>query len=114
MSKKTLVGRNVNVYNATFFEVSTNTDTTEGRGREYVIGRFFSEEAAKKCGKGRYCMGTDCPIKKIVYDYVQMHDGRCFKLGDEIHDEFVNDDEDRLAALSKLTAREKKLLNITD
>lgn len=55
------------------YAVSTNSDLTEGRGREYDILYFTKEEDAKKAAKGGYVMGSDCPVTKkkisiVVYE----------------------------------------------
>lgn len=46
------------------FAVWTNTDTTEGRGREYVLAFCEMEATAKRLAKGAYVMGSDCNITK--------------------------------------------------
>lgn len=46
------------------FAVWTNTDTTEGRGMEYVFAYCTLEATAKRLAKGGYVMGSDCPITK--------------------------------------------------
>lgn len=44
----------------------SNTDCTEGRGREYPVVVSWNEETAKRLGKGRYVMGSDCRVTKEV------------------------------------------------
>ena len=44
--------------------VWTNTDLTEGRGRETVKVVCEKEATAKRLAKGAYVMGSDCPIKE--------------------------------------------------
>lgn len=44
----------------------SNTDCTEGRGYEYPIAVSWNEETAKRVGKGRYVMGSDCRVTKEV------------------------------------------------
>lgn len=55
------------------YAVSTNTDLTEGRGREYDLWYFTKEEDARKAGRREYVMGSDCPVTKkkiqvVVYE----------------------------------------------
>ena len=50
---------------ATLWAVYTNTDLTEGRGREYVKHFCRIEATAKRLAKREYVMGTDCPIKPV-------------------------------------------------
>ena len=46
------------------FVVWTNTDLTEGRGREYPFHVCRLEATAKRYAKGNYVMGTDCIYTK--------------------------------------------------
>ena len=54
-----MIKKEVDVY-----AVSTNTDLTEGRGREYDILYFTKEEDARKAAEGEYVMGGNCPVTK--------------------------------------------------
>ncbi len=47
------------------FAVWTNTDLTEGRGREYILHVCALEVTANRLAKGKYVMGTDCRITKV-------------------------------------------------
>lgn len=49
----------------TAFAVCSNTDLTEGRGSEYPMHICEAEATAKRLSKGRYVMGTDCPIREV-------------------------------------------------
>jgi hypothetical protein len=42
-----------------------NTDDTEGRGTEYISHTCELEATAKRISKGKYVMGSDCPIEKV-------------------------------------------------
>lgn len=42
-----------------------NTDTTEGRGAMYIAYTCETEATALRLGKGKYVMGSDCPIEKV-------------------------------------------------
>lgn len=44
----------------------SNTDCTEGRGYEYPIAVSWNEETAKRHGKGKYVMGSNCRVTKEV------------------------------------------------
>lgn len=44
------------------YVVKTNTDLTEGRGRERVVEVCETLTTAKRIGKGAYVQGTNCPI----------------------------------------------------
>ena len=50
------------VYNIKSFEVWTNTDLTEGRGRQKLIGRFAFEDAAIEFAKNKGVMGTPADV----------------------------------------------------
>lgn len=43
-----------------------NTDLTEGRGRSLVLHVCETKETAIRLGKGRYVMGSDCPVEKTT------------------------------------------------
>lgn len=47
---------------ATVWAVMTNTDLTEGRGREYVKEYCETKATALRRGKRGYVQGTDCPV----------------------------------------------------
>lgn len=46
------------------WQVWSNEDRTEGRGREYVLHYCRNEATAKRLAKGQYVMGTDSPVSK--------------------------------------------------
>lgn len=46
----------------TVFEVMTNTDLTEGRGREYVQYVCETITTAKRLAKGNYVQGSNSPV----------------------------------------------------
>ncbi len=41
----------------------TNSDLTEGRGRSIPLFVCESEVTARRLGKGKYVMGSDCPVQ---------------------------------------------------
>lgn len=43
----------------------TNTDCTEGRGREIPLAVCALETTALRLGKGQYVQGTNCPVKAL-------------------------------------------------
>jgi uncharacterized protein (DUF2126 family) len=44
----------------------TNTDCTEGRGKEVVEYVCETEATARRLGKQRYIQGTNCPISESI------------------------------------------------
>lgn len=50
----------------TVYTVWTNTDLTEGRGREYQLAVCETESTARRLGKGRYVQGTDCRVTETT------------------------------------------------
>lgn len=66
----------------TVWVVYTNSDLTEGRGREFPIAYCKSEITAKRIGKGAYVQGLNCPIKSMEVDFV---DGNYFMPRSLIH-----------------------------
>lgn len=44
--------------------VITNTDLTEGRGKEVRLAFCEEYATARRLGKGKYVQGGDCPITK--------------------------------------------------
>lgn len=49
----------------TLWVVYTNTDLTEGRGRQYAKHFCECEATAIRLGKNGYVQGTDCPIEPM-------------------------------------------------
>lgn len=45
--------------------VSTNSDLTEGRGRQYIAHFCRTEATARRLAKRNYVQGTDCPVEPI-------------------------------------------------
>ena len=45
--------------------VYTNTDLTEGRGAERLIGLCELKPTAQRFGAHRYVMGSDCPLAEV-------------------------------------------------
>lgn len=45
--------------------VRTNTDLTEGRGRQYVLHFCEIEATANRLAKGGYVQGCDCPVDQV-------------------------------------------------
>lgn len=46
--------------------VYTNSDLTEGRGREYVKHFCRTEATAHRLSKRGYVQGSDCPVKQVT------------------------------------------------
>lgn len=54
----------------TLWAVYTNTDLTEGRGREHVKHFCKTQATANRLAKKGYVQGTDCPVREIeVLDF---------------------------------------------
>lgn len=49
----------------TVWIVWNNTDGTEGRGIQYPLHVCETEAVAKRLSKGKYVMGSDCPITEF-------------------------------------------------
>lgn len=62
------------------WQVWTNEDLTEGRGREYVLHYCRNEATAKRLAKGKYVMGSDARVVKakalLVGKTVYLPNGR--------------------------------------
>ena len=50
----------------TLWAVWTNSDLTEGRGREHVKYFCRTEATAKRLAKRGYVQGGDCPVKPVT------------------------------------------------
>jgi len=59
----------------TIWTVHTNTDLTEGRGRQYISAYCEFESTARRLAKKNYVMGHDCPVIKGEAWY---HDGKWY------------------------------------
>lgn len=55
--------------------VETNTDLTEGRGRQQITHVAAQEATAARLAKGKYVMGSDCPIRRVE---LLLHNGRLY------------------------------------
>lgn len=53
--------------------VYTNTDLTEGKGRQYIKTLCDFKATAERLGKKEYVQGTDCPIGEITV--FKIHEG---------------------------------------
>lgn len=49
----------------TLWAVYTNSDLTEGRGREYVAHFCKTEATALRLAKRGYVQGCDCPVRPV-------------------------------------------------
>lgn len=94
----------------TIYETIINSDPTEGRGYDMVIGRFFTKTAAENFGRHKDVMGTNGTVKEQLA--LQDDDDTYYVLGPPVavaHDELGLK---RQNALSKLTLEERKLLGL--
>lgn len=101
------------------YEVITNTDTTEGRGRNYTLGVCSNESAAKALAKGQGVMGSNAEVRRTTFLRVQYNDHSgdlqdfYVMKSQDVTEHFDPEAEEREAALAKLTDREKELLGIS-
>ena len=81
----------------------SNTDRTEGRGRQYPLLVTDTLETAERLTCGRYVMGSNCPISQY----------QAFKIGNwwyapvDIHFESLEDRERRLHREKKELAKKQ-------
>jgi len=101
------------IQNKTLYKVESNTDTTEGRGRQYTIGWFVDASVAESAARGQYVMGTDCPVKQeIITVFIEDESRRIFILGKEVEISYEDPKVVRDRALKKLSAAEKAALGL--
>lgn len=91
-------------YKIDSYHVITNSDLNEGRGRDVLLARFLDRPEAEKFAIGKGVFGTNADVKHkiehiVIYDTV------------EDYDKFYHEEEKR-AALAKLTARERTILGL--
>lgn len=51
--------------NKTFWVVYTNSDLTEGRGREFPLAVCELKSTAIRLGKNKYVQGSNCPVSSV-------------------------------------------------
>jgi len=59
----------------TAYIVYTNTDLTEGRGQQIVLGICELPTTAARIGARKYVQGSDCPVSPTT---LYKHDGRWY------------------------------------
>lgn len=101
------------------YAVWTNTDLTEGRGREYIMAHCEKESTARRLAKRSYVMGSDSRVTTEKMFYVN---GRWYAPGaniippndaDKIEEKRL--EAERVAAEAKAKALAKaKELGLTD
>lgn len=57
----------------TVWVVWGNTDLTEGRGRNYALYYCETKATAIRMSKGKYVMGSDCPVTEQTMFYRNGH-----------------------------------------
>lgn len=95
----------------TIYEAIINSDGTEGRGYDVVIGRFFTRTAAEMFVRGKDVMGTDGTVKSQTA--IKDDDGMYRVLGPAVAVARDALDIKRLNALAKLDPEERKLLGLS-
>jgi hypothetical protein len=84
------------VFREEVYSTYTNTELNEGRGRKVLIGHFTEESDALKAGKGRYVMGSDCPVKKetvTVRIFESFEEFKGSKISDSVESKKLTNEE---------------------
>lgn len=105
--------------NTPVYQVISNQDLTEGRGRAVTLGHFLDKRIAGNFAHGRGVMGTDAEVRTITATVVRLNgddfhleDGT-YILGEKITTKPVTEEELlRQQALEKLTPAERKALGL--
>lgn len=92
------------------WEVISNTDLVEGRGRDIVVGIYPTEAMALEMAKNAGVMGSPAEVRKIKA--VKLSDGAQFAIGKPVTDSDAIKKQKIEAALSKLTPEECSLLGL--
>lgn len=86
------------------YEAYTNSDLTEGRGRDVHIGYFEQEADAKRASQGKGVMGSDAWVRKVSKEIFVFENYQEF--------EQRENEETRQRALNKLTVAERRSLGL--
>jgi hypothetical protein len=103
-----------------------NTDTEEGRGRQYPIAYFLDQTSAEVAGKKRGVQGTDCEVESKTVTLLDTSRGdpmsghlqeEIYLVGERVYRNLSEykagqEDEIRARAMAKLTAEERKVLGL--
>lgn len=102
------------IHELTLYKVTTNSDTTEGRGATILIGWFIHEDVARKAARGQGVMGTDANVGPLRVKVAKTpgKKGKMYLLGDEVSTRYEDPAEVRARALAKLTDEEKAALGL--
>jgi hypothetical protein len=87
---------------AILWAVKTNSDLTEGRGREYVAHFCRTLATANRLAKGAYVQGSDAPVvpvKLLILDGVHVLPSSIIKI-----EEPAEEDKHQQAQLDKFNA----------
>jgi len=90
----------------TVWAVWTNTDLTEGRGREYVKVFCELQSTARRLAKNGYVMGTDCRVTEERFAYI---DGMWYAPGPCVDPGTREDIQEEERVRAEERAREAKL-----
>ena len=106
----------MNIEERELFNVVGNADATEGRGAAVDLGWFVNGSSARMFAKGRGPMGSPAEVRTEKRRTIRI-DGGLFLLGPAVFlsvedAERRHEDAERKAALSKLTAAERRLLGL--
>lgn len=106
--------RTATIRTETLYRVIGNTDLEEGRGKSYTVGWFVNRVDAKRSAKGEGVFGGDWPIDQEQKDVVVLPNGKMFLLDAEVTVKYVDPEKAKKAALSKLSAADKRALGLKE
>lgn len=94
------------------YEVTGDTDKTEGRGGSYKVGTYLDRSDAELAARGHGVMGSPGYIHKK--SIVLFEDGTAYELGQEVKNfqRTLEQSKLRSNALKKLSEEERKALGI--
>lgn len=107
-----LPGYLAKIERVTLHHVTSNTELCEGRGATVTVGWFLDRGVAERAAKGRYVMGTDCPIETTTKTVARMDSGALHLLGEKIEVSYEDPEQVKRRALAKLTPEEMRALGL--
>lgn len=94
------------------YHVVTNSDTTEGRGHDVILGMYDNPAAAEASAKGRGVFGSNAEIRKYDTQVVRTSTPETYILGRRVESTYTNPEDIKAAALAKLTPEERRILGV--
>lgn len=74
----------VSIERITYFVVIANTDRTEGRGQQVVLGNYATREAAEAAAKGQGVWLGDADVEERTEAVLCADDGTLYRLGAQL------------------------------